>query len=430
MNKEELIEVLSAWNYWKKDLESGVIREEYLDKLSELVKTGQVVAITGVRRSGKSTLMKQFIQKSINLGKKRTAFLYVNFEEPQFTGMLSAEFLQRIYEAYKEIVGTPGERPCILLDEIQNIPEWERFVRGLNEKNEADIIISGSSSKIFSKELGNILTGRWIELRMYPLSFREFLSFRGLKISGRLEILSEKALIKKHLREYLEAGGFPLVALKGMAEEILPRYLDDIITRDIGERYRIRDTAKLRALARYYLTNFASPVSYRKAAAYANLSPDSVERLTGYMEESLLFYFVPRFSYSLKEQQANPRKVYAADCGIINTAGFRFSENIGRLYENAVFLQLKKQGKEIYYHKGRNECDYLVMEERKIKQAIQVSYTIDPGREREIKGLMEAMNEHDLAEGIILTDDYEETHEKDGKTITFRPLWKWLTDAL
>ncbi|MCZ7405968.1 MAG: AAA family ATPase [Candidatus Methanoperedens sp.] len=205
MNNETIIEILSGWNFWRRDQETGISRDAYLNKLDRLAKTEQIVAMTGVRRSGKSTLMKQFIKKKIASGIDRASFLYVNFEETKFSGLLTPEFLQQIYEAFLEII-KPNEKPWIFLDEVQNVPNWERFVRGLHEKREANIFISGSTAKLLGKELGTLLTGRWVEMKTYPLDFREFLLFKQMKIENKMDMLSNKVRIKQLLREYLEFG--------------------------------------------------------------------------------------------------------------------------------------------------------------------------------------------------------------------------------
>lgn len=427
MNNEEIIQILSSWNFWRREQETGIDRTAYLDKLDRMARTEQIVAITGVRRSGKSTLMKQFIKNKMATGVDNSCFLYVNFEEPKFSGVLSLEFLQQIYDSYMEIIKPKG-KPWIFLDEVQNVPKWERFVRGLHEKKEANIFISGSTSKLLSKELGTLITGRWVEIKAYPLSFREFLLFNQVKIENKLDLLSQKIRIKQLLREYLEFGGFPLAALKEEKEEILRRYFDDIVERDVAMRHKIRKTEKLKALARYYLTNFSSAASYRKIAGHMGLSLDSVERFSACMTEAYLVFFVPKFSYSLKEQEVNPRAVYCIDSGLINIAGFRFSENIGKLYENTVFLSLAKSGKEIYYYKNKGECDFLIKEGQKIIQAIQVSYQIKENKVREINGLLEAMNAFKLKEGIIITDDMEREEKINDKKIIYMPLWKWLLE--
>ena len=426
MNNDRIIEILSEWNFWQKDQDIGVLRDEYLFNLDRLINTRQIVAMTGVRRAGKSTLMKQFIKRHINAGEDARSFLYINFEEPKFTDLISLQFLEQVYEAYIEIVKPKGV-PYILLDEVHKIRGWEKFVRGLHEKKEAHIIISGSTSKLLSKELGTLLTGRWLELKIYPLNFKEFLEFNDLKLKNRLEILSKKIKIKQLLRSYLEFGGFPLVVLKKEKEDILRRYFDDIIGRDIVERYKIRSMEKLKSLSKYYLTNFTSYISYRRIVKFLGLNLDTIERFSSYISDASLIFFVPKFSYSLKEQEVNPRKIYGIDLGLINIVSFRFSDNIGRLYENLVFLSLIKGGTELYYYKNKWECDFVIKRGQKITQLIQVSYQIKENEEREIKGLLEAANAFKLKKELyIITEDKEESYNIKGKTIKYIPLWKWL----
>lgn len=429
MENEKIIEVLNEWNFWKKDSNVGISREKYLERINKLFKTEQILAITGVRRSGKSTLMKQFIMKHINNGKDRNSFLYINFEEPKFTGLLSLEFLEQIYQAYLEIV-KPNEKPVILLDEVQNVPMWEKFVRGYSEKNQAYFIISGSSSRLLSKEFGFLLTGRWLEIKVYPLDFREFLEFKNIKIKNKLDVLSNKTRIKQLLREYIEFGGFPLVVLKDEKEEILTRIYEDIVIRDIGERNKIRRLDKLKILAKFYLTNFSCPISYRNISKIIGFSLDSIERISSYMQEAYLISLVNKFSYSLKKQEINPRKVYCIDLGLTNIIGFKFTENLGRLYENIVFLLLMQNKNEIYYFKDKGECDFIIKEKQKIIQLIQVCYNIDgpETKKREINSLLEASAKLKCNNLLIITEDLEKQEKINGKKIKYIPLWKWLLE--
>lgn len=426
MNNEEIIETLSSWNFWGKDQETGIKRERYVKQIENLVQTEQVVALTGVRRSGKSTLIKQFIRTQIIAGKSAKSFLYINFEEPKFADVLSRAFLQQIYEAYKEIVGSK-EKPCLCLDEIQKVPQWESFVRGMHEKKEADIIVSGSTATLVGKKYGELLTGRWVELKVYPLNFKEFLAFNKVEIEEKSDLLIKKTVIRQMLRKYLEFGGFPLVVLKDEKEEILKRYFDDITGRDIVQRNRISKGDKLIILAKYYLTNFSSLIAYRKITKFVELSLDSIERFSQYMREAYLLYSVPKFSYKLKEQEVNPKKVYCIDTGLINIVSFRFSENLGRLYENVVFLKLMQEGAEVYYSSNKGECDFVIKEGQRIKQLIQVVYKLrEETKAREVKGLLEAMEIYKMKEGWIITDEYE-AEEKIGRNkIRYIPLWKWL----
>lgn len=426
VEKDRIIEVLDSWNFWSRDLDAGFDRPNYLRRLEYLAGSGQVVVVTGVRRSGKSTLLKQYIRRRIGAGADRRNFLYVNLEEPRFMEGLTLEFLLRLFDAYREIVG-PSQKPEVFLDEVQVVPGWERFARALHDKGEARVFVSGSSAHLLSRELGTKLTGRHLDLVVYPLSFSEYLSFNGMLPKDPLEALSNRVRIAQSLREYLSFGGFPKVVLSKEKSEILSGYFEDVVLRDVAERHGVAKVDKLRRLAKFYLAAISSKTSYRKIVPFLNVSLDTVERFSEYLEEAYLVFFLPKFAFSPREQEMNPRKVYAIDTGVRNLVGFRFSEDLGRLYENVVFLQLTRQGKEIYYYGGRKECDFVVREGNRIVQAIQVCLIITPeNREREVGGLLEAMNENDLKEGWIITEDLEAQEEHGTRRVVFTTLGKWL----
>lgn len=426
LSKELIIEILEDWNFWKKEPVTGILRESYVKKLEKFSQTEQVVVVTGVRRAGKSTILKQYINSKIKKGEERKNFLYVNLEEPKFRSELSLEFLQRIYEAYLELLN-PAPKPFLFFDEVQLIPGWETFVRGLHEKNKANIFVSGSSAKLLSTEFATVLTGRHIDIKVYPLTFLEFLEFKKLIITDKLDVISQKSKIKQSLKEYLEYGGFPLVALKEEKKEILTSYFEDILAKDVAERHRIKKVEKLRGLAQFYLANVSSFASFRKIKEFLGLSLDSVERFSFYLEEAYLLFLKTKFAYSLKEQEINPRKIYCIDNGLKNLVSFRFNENFGSSYENAVFLKLLVQEKEIFYWKSKQECDFVIKQGNQVIGAIQVCYDLNRENEkRELFGLLETLNEFKLKEGIIITLDLEETREINRKKIIFIPLWKWL----
>ncbi|MBI5392333.1 ATP-binding protein [Candidatus Woesearchaeota archaeon] len=428
MNKEQIIELLQSWNFWNTEINTGIIRESYSERIEKYVKTEQIIVITGIRRSGKSTIMKQFIKQNIQKGINKKNFLYVNFEEPQFAGLLSLDFLQQIYDAYKEIIQPIGKY-FILLDEIQRIKGWEKFARAMHEKKEAMVIASGSNADLISKEFGTLLTGRWLEIKTYPLTFKEFLEFRQINIKHKSEILLQKVKIKQLLREYLQFGGFPLVVLQEEKEDILKRYYDDIITKDIAERNHVREIEKLRNLSKYYLTTISLFFSYRKLFPIIGVSLDTIERFSEYFSECYLLFYVRRFSYSLKEQEINQRKVYTIDPGIATMISFSFSENIGRIYENAVFIYLYQKQHEIYYYKTDSyEIDFVIKQAAKIKVLIQVCYNLNnpETRKREVTALIKASKELKCNNLMIITEDKEEEEIIEKKKIKYIPLWKWL----
>ncbi len=439
MTKSEIIEVLSHWNFWNRDLEAGKLRKEYVEKLFQFLHLDKIVCLTGIRRSGKSTLLRQLAQKLIQQGIDRNRLLIVNLEEPAFeNGDLS--LLQNIYQAFLEII-KPKEKPYLFLDEIQNIEKWEKFVRSLQEKKEAYILITGSSSKLLSQELASLLTGRRLSLEILPLTFSEFLHFQGIEIKEEKDFLLQSLRIKRFFREYMEWGGFPEVVLTKEEEfkrRILLSYYEDILTRDIVVRFRVKNLEKLKSLAYFYLTNISSPISFRKISRFIKLSVETVRRFSSHIETAGLIFFIKRFSFSVKEQENSPRKVYSVDPGLSNCVGFRFSSNLGRLMENLVALRLRKQqiedpSVEVYYWKdttGKKEIDFLLKKGTHIKRILQVAWNIeDPQtKEREVTSLIKALEKFNLKEGIIITEDKEGEEKIKEKRISFHPLWKWLLE--
>ncbi len=437
MNKERIIEILNAWNFWNKDLEVGIVRKRYLDKLLEFIKTDKIISIVGVRRSGKSTLIKQMAKRLIENGVDKTDILIINFEEPEFEN-LDIKFLIRIYQAYNEII-KPQNKPYIFLDEIQNVTKWEKFVRSLNEKKEAFLVISGSSSKLLSEELATVLTGRQLYFEILPLSFPEFLNFNGLDINSQKAAIFNSLKIKRLLGDYLRVGGFPEVTL-GKTEEfkkrILVSYYEDIINRDIVQRFKIKKIDKLKSLVRFYLTNISSYVSFNRISKFIQLPVETIRRFSSYIETSDLIFFIKRFSFSVKEQENSPRKIYSIDIGLSNAVGFKFSDNYGRLAENIVALKLKEiQSQnpltEIYYWKnqyGDKETDFLIKEGLDVTQAIQVCWDVTnrETKDRELKGLLKSMEEFRLKKGLIITEDFEGKEKIRGVEIIYKSLWKWL----
>ncbi|MDI6687315.1 MAG: AAA family ATPase, partial [Desulfobacterales bacterium] len=220
LTAEQIIEILIESNFWKQNQKTGIIRNYYLEKLSNLAQPGMAVTIVGPRRSGKSTIMNQLIERLIKKGIPRENTLYVNFEDPRFYGELNPIFMSKLFDAYKMILKPEG-KIHIFLDEIQNIKNWEKFVRFLVDQQKHEIYLTGSSSKLLSKELGTLLTGRHLDLTIYPLSFSEFLSFNGILINDRLDLLEQKATIRRMFDKYMKWGGFPGIILGKNKQEML-----------------------------------------------------------------------------------------------------------------------------------------------------------------------------------------------------------------
>jgi len=433
MEKNEIIKILEDWNFWKKDLETGFVRPHYLNKLKGFLANSHIIVITGARRSGKSFIMRQLAKSLIEEKVDRNSILLVNFEDPRFTG-LDAKTLQKIYEVYLEFLN-PKQKPYIFLDEIQEVKDWEKWVRTAHELNKARIIISGSNAKLLSRELGTLLTGRHLNLTVFPLSFREYLAFKNIGLTDRLDYINQEIVIKRLLREYLEGGSFPEVVLAKDGKEILLNYFEDIINKDIIKRYKIRKTEQLANLTKFYLSNISSLVTFSSLERALMFSSDTIEKFSHYLNEAYMLYFVKRFSFKVKEQEKSPKKVYAIDTGLSNTIGFRFSENLGRLSENLVFLELERRrclnpDLEFYYYKDihHREVDFVIKENLEVRQLIQVCWKIDKlkTKDREIRILIKTMEAFRLKEGLVITEDYEQEEDFNGKRINYIPLWKWL----
>lgn len=433
MEKNELLRILNDWNFWEKNLDSGIDRESYLSMLGKMLPSRQVKIITGARRSGKSFIMRQMAKHLMASGVERKNILIVNFEDPGFVE-LSAKLLQQIFDTYLEFQSPKG-RIYVFLDEVQEVPGWEKWVRAAQELDKANIIVSGSNARVLSKELATVLTGRHLDATVMPLSFKEFLKFKNLEIKDGSALVSKDIEIKKLLREFLEFGSFPLIVLEDEKKEMLLDYYDDTVNRDLIRRYKIRKSEKLKSLIKFYLSNISSPITFASSGKFLGMSAETTERFSDYLETSYLIFFLKRFSFKFKEQEKSPRKIYAVDTGIANTIGFRFSPNLGKLAENAVFLELKRKKYsnpflEIYYWKSlaNEEVDFAVKEDAKVKELIQVCWDMQNihTKKRETRALLKAMEEFKLKQGLIITEDFEGEEEFGGKKICYITLRKWL----
>jgi len=438
MKEQEIIEVLGEWNFWNREIDTGIPRRDYTDKLFEFLRYDKVISIIGIRRAGKSYIVRQLAKELIKSGLDRQKTLIINFEEPVFEGSELKDLL-KMYESYVEII-RPAGKPFVFLDEIQNVPKWEKFVRSLNERKEAFVTISGSSSKLLSEELATVLAGRQIYFEIFPLSLREFLNFRNLEIKDLKDALLNSQKIKSLMWDYLKFGGFPEVVMSENEDfkfRVLRSYYDDIVTKDVARRFKVRKVEELRSLVKFYLTNTASQVTLNSISKFLKLPTETIRRFSGYIETSRAIFFVKRFSFSFKQQEKSPRKVYSTDTGLVNAVGFRFSANYGRLMENVVAIELKRRQSrnlmvEVYYWKdyaGR-EIDFLVKEGPNIRELIQVTFASDRNEieERELKTLVRASKETGCKELSVITWDYDAEEEFRGRRIKFVSLWKWLLD--
>jgi hypothetical protein len=385
-----------------KEMEIGVIREK-IDQID--LNIPFAIVISGARRCGKSTLLRQ-------LSNKKPKFYYFNFEDPRTAAFEVGDF-QKMNDIFVEEY---GEADCYFFDEIQNAQKWELFVRQMLDKKR-HFALTGSNASLLSKELGTKLTGRHLRFELFPFSFSEFLKFTKTKPGA------------DSFESYLKMGGFPQY-LKDRRDDILRELLNDIIIRDIVVRYKLRNPKTVKEIAIYLLTNIGKEFSYRALKEIFGLgSTNTLIFLVSCFEDSYLMFVVPKFSYSLKSQIKSPKKIYCVDNGLAAVNSASFSDDKGRMLENMVFLHLRKRYKNVFYFREKHECDFLVSEKNKITAAFQVCFELnDDNKDREIKGLEEALEKLNLKEGLILTFNQEDELSISNKRITIKPAWKWLIE--
>ena len=412
MNKNKLKEVVYDQIGLFKNRLNYVEREIPADCL----KTKKIFIITGIRRSGKSTLLKQIADSYKN-------FYYFNFEDERLLDFTKDDF-NSLWEIFLELF---GKRPVVFFDEIQYVFGWEKFISRLFNQG-YKIFITGSSANLLSREMATALTGRHLKTELYPFSFKEFLKYHKVEIKAN-QTTAERAKMKKYFNLYLEYGGFPEIVISQDKNELKQLY-QDVIIRDLLVRFKIKEVKAFRELALYLISNIASPVSFNNLKKILGFkSVTSVKNYVEFLEEAYLIFSLSKYDYSLKRQIINDRKIYGIDLGLIRETSFNFSKNSGRFLENLVFLELKRRCREIYYYKNKLECDFLIRQGLKISAAIQVSQELNlNNRSREINGLVAALKEYKLTEGLILTYDQEEEIIVDKLKITCRPVWKWLLE--
>ena len=396
--KSEIEKSLVLQRLFLNKKQEGFNRES-LAKLQ--LSTSHILIITGVRRCGKSTLLQQ-ISKKI-----KEEIIYFNFEDPRIYGFELEDFTK-----LDEIVG--DEIRYYFFDEIQNVEKWELFIRHLHDRDKR-IAITGSNASLLSKELGTRLTGRNIQIELFPFSYTEYLMFLQL----------ENNLTSFNL--YLEDGGFPEY-LKSKHKEQHQQLFKDIVYRDIIVRHGIRQAKTLIDIALFLIANVGKEYSLNGIKnTFGVGSANSVADYIHWLEDSYVLFSMPRFSWSLKSVSINPKKVYCIDTGFAQANSLSFSEDTGRLLENCVYLALRRKYKEIYYFKDKGECDFIVKEAQDILYIIQVCAEIhSDNKAREVNGLLAALTFFSKTEGLILTLNQEDVLMINDVKVRLLPVWKWL----
>lgn len=377
------------------------------------ISTKQITVITGVRRSGKSTLLAQFSERFAD-------YYYINFDDERLLNF-TIQDCETLMNAFRK----HSLSRTILIDEVQIVEYWERFVRRLFEEG-YKIFVTGSNAKLLNSELSTHLTGRYFKIELYPFSFKEFLRFHAVSF---VKLTSHaKAAVLAKFDAYVAGGGFPEY-VKSADREYLQRTYEDILYRDLIVHFGIRDVRSFKQLAQYLFTNIGAEISYNSLAKILGFKTAmSVRNYIQLMRESWLFFELYKYDASLKKQFVSDKKIYCIDQGMRQTVSFSFSDDFGKRLENVVAIELKRRGSELYYHKGKRECDFLIRERGRVQECIQVTRELDAqNQERELGGLIEALIASKAMKGTILVyDGTEKKMKTKGRTIEVRQLWRWL----
>lgn len=425
INKEFWIERIRNWN----DTSFPLL----LPRLNEIpleLKINRAFSLIGPRRAGKTSellLLAKIISEKY--GKDKTFF--INFERPDI-GVLNSKELVLILEAYQQVFPkNKKEELWLFLDEIQNVLNWELFVRMCID-DKIKVFISGSSSKLLSKEVATSMGGRNLSFNVLPLSFKEFLNFKSVKLPNFLSS-NEKAIVTNLFDEYLNFGGYPEVVLfPTEKEKILRDIFDTAILKDVIERNKIRNTFLIKTLISALISSkeFSSNKFYNYLKSQQiKSSKDAIYKYMSYLEDSFFIFTLKKFNLSYKKSEQTLPKIYFIDNGLLKVNSI---DDKGRLLENLVFVELFRRGYDIAYfqNQSKKEVDFLIKKGKRIEQLIQVSYDLSnfKTKDREIQSLIIASKDLNCKNLLILTMSEEEEIMVEGRKIVIKPVWKWLLD--
>lgn len=368
----------------------------------ELLQNPLIKLITGPRRVGKSVFALLMLQ-----GKN---FAYLNFDDNQLLEKwnedLAMSVLDDVYPDYD----------FMLLDEIQNLPDWDLWVGKLYRRGK-NLIITGSNAKMLSSEMATVLTGRYLQIEMLPFSLEETMSWKNIS-PDREEQETQVIMLAD---DYMRNGGYPeTIPARSITKSYLSTLFDSILLKDVAQRHKVRNTTDLYNLATYLLSNFCNPISANELAGELGLSSvATTKKFCDYLNEPYLFFYLPRFNNKLKLMNKAPKKVYVVDNGFVQSTAFNLSENLGRLLENQVFVELLRRGyipgQTLFYYRTRNdkEIDFVTRKGAKVEQLIQVCYdmTSEKTRKRELDALVEAAGELHCDNLLVITNSQEEKIE-------------------
>jgi predicted AAA+ superfamily ATPase len=418
MDKIALNNSINEWHEVFKQTRDALVKRG----APSLPKKGLAAAILGVRRGGKTF---QAIEMSLEIPEDAT--LYYNFEDPIFYNEPDVANLDLLLATAIEFRRSKIE--LLIFDEIHNVDGWERWLRKLIDSKQYHIIVTGSSAKLLSRELSTALSGRALKYEVWPLSFLEFLAFTGRELSS----LNES---RKHLREYITWGGFPEAVLTpddNAKRKLLRQYLDDIVLKDVISRNEIRSKRTLDRLVMFYLTNISSCHSINSIRNAFEISADMVNGYTAALTDTYAVLEVERFDPNLKRQARAINKIYSIDTGLRKVGSRSISDDLGKLLENLVYLELRRRSQEVFYFSETKEVDFIITESYKPKRAIQVcaDLSLPQTRARELEALDECMSSLGVSQGTVVTFDQTENFASaSGRKIKIVPFFKWVQESV
>lgn len=413
------------------DFQERPIRKTIKRDVDIPLMSDKIITLIGVRRCGKTSILYKMIEE-LRINVDTANIVYVNFEDDRLLGTTVGD-LDDLIEGYFELYPQKrDERIYLFFDEVQNILQWEVFIRRIYDTLNVQIVITGSSSKLLSSEIATSLRGRTLTYEVFPFSFKEYLRYKNITVN--LDSSKSLSFIKHNFEEYLLCGGFPETIGEDstLQKRILSDYVNLIVYKDLIERYGITNMALLKHLIKYAFVNMATSVSITKLyndfkSNGFKLGKETLFDYFGYLEEAYAIFSVPIFRSSVREEQRNPKKIYAIDNGLRAVYDASFSPDYSKLYENLVFLALRSKTNEVYYLKKRQETDFYCVIEGE-KQLINVSVDISDTDtfEREINSLVEGMEFIGITKSVLITKDREGSMSVGDKLVNFIPLWKWL----
>ena len=399
--QQTIDQVIQEWHDRISTDETEIVREKTIP-LGSIASHATV--ISGIRRCGKSTLLAQLYRQLPEPA------LYINFEHP-----LLMDFAMNDYARLDNVIAKHNAQ-WLLFDEIQSLPNWEVYVRQKLD-NHYKVVITGSNASLLSRELGTHLTGRHIQMELFPFSYTEFLKLKSQTASY------------ESFHEYLFAGGFPEYLKTGDTQQLTTLF-QDILYRDIIVRYGIKEVSSLQRLANFLMQNVGNKFSATKIKQAISVNAtNTVLNWCNYLANSYLFSFVEKYSYSVRSQMVSPKKIYAADTGLAYSLSTHSMTDEGHLLENLVYIALRNQYPHICYFEGKGECDFVVVEKGTPSQLLQVCAELNPDNlHRETTGIEEAMRTFSIHKGLIITENQTDTIQTDTGTIEVLPFWKWNMD--